>query len=227
MRWLHPERGLVMPAEFIPLAEETGLILPMTDWALEQACRLRAAWHSAGIETVPIAVNVAAPFFMVEEMVEKLLALLRRYAASPDGLILEITESLMMREPEAVVARMNALREHGFRLSLDDFGTGYSSLSYVKNMPLDELKIDRSFISAVHQGGKDHALVASIITLGNMLGMNVVAEGVETQEQAATLSTMGCHLHQGYLYARPIQAERFAEILALNTGAAGVANNAS
>ncbi len=213
VRWQHPKRGLVPPFEFIPLAEETGLILPLTDWMFEQATSQQARWARAGRPVLPISVNVAASSFMAEGLVDDLLALVARHGVAPAALTIEVTESMLMLDVDRAIARLVELREQGFRLSLDDFGTGYSSLSYIKRFPLDELKIDRSFVIDVHRGGKDGALVASIITLARMLDMQVVAEGVETQEQADALRLLGCHLHQGYLYARPVPVLDFDVLL--------------
>ena len=213
VRWQHPKRGLVPPFEFIPLAEETGLILPLTDWMFEQAASQQARWARAGRPVLPISVNVAASSFMADGLVEDLLALVARHGVVPAALTIEVTESMLMHDVDRAIARLVELREQGFRLSLDDFGTGYSSLSYIKRFPLDELKIDRSFVIDVHLGGKDGALVASIITLARMLDIQVVAEGVETQEQADALRLLGCHLHQGYLYARPVPVLEFDVLL--------------
>ena len=213
VRWQHPKRGLVPPLEFIPLAEETGLILPLTDWMFEQAASQQAHWARAGRPVLPISVNVAASSFMAEGLVEDLLALVARHGVAPAALTIEVTESMLMHDVDRAIARLVELREQGFRLSLDDFGTGYSSLSYIKRFPLDELKIDRSFVIDVQLGGKDGALVASIITLARMLDIQVVAEGVETQEQADALRLLGCHLHQGYLYARPVPVLEFDVLL--------------
>ncbi|WP_088280789.1 bifunctional diguanylate cyclase/phosphodiesterase [Ideonella sp. A 288] len=214
VRWQHPERGLVPPVDFIPLAEETGLILPLTDWVLEEACSLLAGWARDGLPLVPVAVNVATPCFMSDDLVDMLSARIARHGLQPGQLMLEVTETLLMSDIDRAVARLEALRARGFRLSLDDFGTGFSSLGYLKRFPIDELKIDRSFVRDVQHGGKDGALVASIITLGRMLDLKVVAEGVETDAQAAALMAQGCQLHQGFLYARPMPAAQFRELLA-------------
>ena len=179
----------------------------------EQAASQQALWARAGRPVLPISVNVAASSFMAEGLVEDLLALVARHGVAPAALTIEVTESMLMHDVDRAIARLVQLREQGFRLSLDDFGTGYSSLSYIKRFPLDELKIDRSFVIDVHLGGKDGALVASIITLARMLDIQVVAEGVETQEQADALRLLGCHLHQGYLYARPVPVLEFDALL--------------
>ncbi|MEK8051473.1 EAL domain-containing protein [Ideonella sp. DXS22W] len=209
VRWQHPERGLVMPGEFIPLAEETGLIAPLTDWVLDAACRAVASWPVA----VPVSVNVASTAFMADGLLEKLDAVVQRHGIAPQRLMVEVTESMLMAGADAAIARLEALRAAGFKLSLDDFGTGFSSLSYVKRFPIDELKIDRAFVQDVDRGGKDMALVASIITLARLLDLQVVAEGVETAAQAEHLGRLGCHIHQGWRYARPLPRDRVLPLL--------------
>jgi diguanylate cyclase (GGDEF)-like protein/PAS domain S-box-containing protein len=213
VRWHHPTQDLVPPGRFIPLAEETGLILPLTDWMLEQVGSMLGRWAREGRAPLPVSVNVAAPSFMADGLVDQLVDLVRKYEFRPDQLILEVTESMLMTDVDRAIARLAALRDRGFKLSLDDFGTGYSSLSCVKRFPIDELKIDRSFVSDVQRGGKDGALVASIVTLGRMLDVQVVAEGVETEAQALALRSLGCAMHQGFLYARPMPVEYFEQCL--------------
>jgi len=213
-RWNHRERGLVPPAEFIPLAEETGLILPLTDWVLEAACRSLREWLDAGLPAISLSVNLAAPSLGNMTLPAKLDALLRRFGLPPGCLTLEMTETMLMRDVNSAIKLLGTLRERGYGLSLDDFGTGYSSLSYLKRFPIDELKIDRAFVTDVERGGRDAALAAAIIALGRELGLRVVAEGVETREQSAFLLRRGCHVQQGYLFARPLPAAAFALLLA-------------
>lgn len=210
VRWLHPERGLVSPTEFIPLAEETGLIHPLTDWVFNAACETLAGWARAGLQTVPVSVNMASPCLRTAGLVDRLGTVVRRHGLKPSMLALEVTESILMDDSDQAASRLHALREMGFKLSLDDFGTGFSSLAYVKRFPIDELKIDRSFVQDLASGGKDLALVASIVTLGRLLGLVVVAEGVETEGQAAALMAQGCSVHQGFLYARPVSGDALA-----------------
>ena len=214
VRWQHPRHGFVLPGEFIPLAEQTGLIGPLTDWVLDAACQAQVAWRAAGLPAWSVSVNMASPLFMAEGLVGRLQALVARHGLKPDALMLEVTESILMSDTEAAIDRLAALRQAGFHLSLDDFGTGFSSLSYVKRFPLDELKVDRAFVRDVQRGGKDVALVASIITLARLLDLQVVAEGVETEEQATILRELGCSLHQGFLYARPMPGDAVAGWLA-------------
>ncbi|WP_162520898.1 putative bifunctional diguanylate cyclase/phosphodiesterase [Pseudaquabacterium pictum] len=214
VRWQHPERGLLLPGEFIPLAEETGQITELTAWVLDEVCALATRCKRAGLREQPIAVNVAASCFMADGLVERLDQLVRSHHMSPQALVLEVTESMLMKDLDRAVERLQELHAHGFKLSLDDFGTGYSSLAYLKRFPIDELKIDRSFVIDVDHGEKESALVEAIVTLAHRLNMQVVAEGVETPSQAAALQRLGCHLHQGYLYARPMPAQAYEALLA-------------
>jgi diguanylate cyclase (GGDEF)-like protein/PAS domain S-box-containing protein len=213
VRWQHSERGIIPPGEFIPLAEETGLILPLTDWVLETACRSLREWSDAGLPIVPLSVNLAAPSLTGVALVGKLDALMRRFDLQPECLMLEVTETMLMRDIESGVVLLETLRARGYGLSLDDFGTGYSSMSYLKRLPLDELKIDRAFVTDAARGGRDGALAAAIIALGREFALQVVAEGVETLEQSSFLLRRGCNLQQGYLFARPMPAEAFARLL--------------
>ncbi|WP_313952129.1 EAL domain-containing protein [Accumulibacter sp.] len=214
VRWQHPQRGLLAPGEFIPLAEECGLIVALGDWVVAAAARHLRQWADAGLATVRVSVNLASPSFLQDDIAEKLAATVQRAGVSPQQLLVELTESLLMVDAERTIARLNKLREQGFALALDDFGTGYSSLSYLKRFPLDELKIDRSFVSDVARGGKDAAIALSIIELGKQFGMRVVAEGIETHEQAAFLLAHGCNIQQGFLFSKPLPQDRFEALLA-------------
>jgi len=213
VRWQHPERGLVPPNEFIALAEETGLIVPLTDWVLESACRSLRAWSDAGLPSLPLSVNLAASSLADTSLTAKLDGLMQRFGLAPESLMLEMTETMLMRNVESGVALLEALRAKGYGLSLDDFGTGYSSLSYLKRFPMDELKIDRSFVTDAPRSHRDGALVAAIIALGRELGLQVVAEGVETPEQSAFLLSRGCNVQQGYLFSRPVPPQAFERLL--------------
>jgi diguanylate cyclase (GGDEF)-like protein len=213
VRWQHPQRGLVPPGEFIPLAEETGLILPMTDWVLEAACRALRSWRDAGLRSVPLSVNLAAPSLSDPTLICKLDALMKRFGLSPESLVLEVTETILMTDVQQGIDRLNALRAKGYGLSLDDFGTGYSSLSYLKRFPIDELKIDRSFVNGAERGGRDGALAAAIITLAREFGLSVVAEGVETPAQALFLIRHGCLVQQGFWFSKPMPDAEFEALL--------------
>ena len=208
LRWQHPERGMVSPAEFIPLAEETGLIVPIGAWVLETACRQLVQWAGQpGMAHLTIAVNVSARQFQQRDFAEQVLSTLRRTGAKPDRLKLEITESLMVANVESVIAKMNALKGSGVTFSLDDFGTGYSSLSYLKRLPLDQLKIDQGFVRDILSDANDASIARMVIALGESMGLSVIAEGVETAAQLDFLSALGCHAYQGYLFSRPLPVE--------------------
>jgi diguanylate cyclase (GGDEF)-like protein/PAS domain S-box-containing protein len=210
LRWNHPRRGIVPPGEFIPLAEETGLILPLGDWALEAACVQIASW--AGREetaALEVAVNISAMQFRQPEFVELVLAVLDRTGAHPEKLNLELTESMLVENIEDVLAKMTELKSHGLRFSLDDFGTGYSSLAYLKRLPLDQLKIDRVFVRDMLVDASSGAIAQTILSLGRAMGLSVVAEGVETEEQRRFLVDLGCHCFQGYLFSHPLPLAEF------------------
>ncbi len=213
IRWQHPRRGLLVPGEFIPLSEETGLILPLGDWVLESACAQIAAW-SERLETAPIslAVNISARQFRQPGFVDKVLAALRRTGANPRNLKLELTESMLVENIEDIIAKMTELKSHGLGFSLDDFGTGYSSLAYLKRLPLDQLKIDSSFVRDITSDVGSRAIAQSVISLGRALGLSVIAECVESEEQRAYLSRLGCHTFQGYLFSRPLPLDEFERL---------------
>jgi diguanylate cyclase (GGDEF)-like protein/PAS domain S-box-containing protein len=214
IRWIHPVRGLVSPAQFIPLAEETGLILPIGLWVLEAACAQLKAWqHDALTRELTLAVNVSARQFRQADFVAQLQAVVRKFAINPKQLKLELTESLLQENIEETIAAMNALNEIGVQFSLDDFGTGYSSLQYLKRLPLDQIKIDQSFVRDIGIDSSDKAVVRAIIALAQSLSVNVIAEGVETEEQRKLLLQKGCTLYQGYFFGRPIPIEQFEALL--------------
>ncbi|MCK9389073.1 MAG: EAL domain-containing protein [Sulfuritalea sp.] len=214
LRWRHPDRGLVPPAEFIPLAEETGLILPLGHWVLETACAQIAAWASgAATAHLTLAVNVSARQFRHSDFVDQVLVALGDSGANPKLLKLELTESLVLDDVEDIIAKMTALKAEGVGFSLDDFGTGYSSLSYLKRLPLDQLKIDRSFVLDVFTDSNDAAIAQTIIALGHAMGLSVIAEGVETEEQRDFLAAQGCDAYQGYFYGCPIPVEAFGQFI--------------
>jgi diguanylate cyclase (GGDEF)-like protein/PAS domain S-box-containing protein len=210
LRWKHPRHGLLAPGEFIPLAEESGLILPLGDWVLEAACAQLASWAvRKEASAIALAVNISARQFRQPNFVERVLAALARTGANPRTLKLELTESMLLDNVDDVIAKMTALKSHGLRLSLDDFGTGYSSLAYLKRLPLDELKIDLSFVRDILADAASGAIAQAILTLGKAMGLRVIAEGVETEEQRDFLIRMGCHSFQGFLYSRPLPLEEF------------------
>ena len=210
VRWQHPERGLVSPAEFIPLAEESGLILQLGHWVLETACRQLASWAaSTKTSELTIAVNVSARQFRQPDFVSQILALLENSGANPQRLKLELTESLLLDDVESIILKMSELKARGVGFSLDDFGTGYSSLSYLKRLPLDQLKIDQSFVRDLLTDPNDAAIAHTIVALAQALGMSVIAEGVETEAQRFFLAGLGCHAYQGYFFGRPVALAEF------------------
>jgi EAL domain-containing protein (putative c-di-GMP-specific phosphodiesterase class I) len=210
IRWQSPSRGLVSPATFIPIAEETGLILPIGQWVLERACEQLARWAlHPPLAAISIAVNVSARQLRQPGFVDEVAAVLQRHGAVAPLLKLEITESLLVEDTEATIATMHSLKALGVGFSLDDFGTGYSSLSYLKRLPLDQLKIDRSFVSDVLNDSSDAAIAQTILALGRCLNLHVLAEGIETPEQHGFLLEHGCHGFQGYLFSRPVPLDEF------------------
>jgi diguanylate cyclase (GGDEF)-like protein/PAS domain S-box-containing protein len=207
LRWPHPQRGFISPAEFIPLAENTGLIRPLGNWIMETACRQLAAW-AARPETahLTLAVNVSAMQLHRKDFVEHVLAQIEHVGANPYRLKLELTESLLINNIEEVIDKMTALKQRGIRFSLDDFGTGYSSLAYLKRLPLDELKIDQGFVRDILIDPNDAAIARMIVVLGASLGLTVIAEGVETELQRKALKRHGCRAYQGYLFSKPLSS---------------------
>jgi EAL domain-containing protein (putative c-di-GMP-specific phosphodiesterase class I) len=206
VRWRHPTRGEVPPGEFIPLAEETGMILPIGHWVLGEACRQVKVWQERWPAPAPltIAVNLSARQLQHPGIVDEVHAALAAAGLDPQSLVLEITETAIMERLDAAITILTELRRLGARLALDDFGTGYSSLSYLQRLPVDILKIDRSFVAGVAKSTEDSALARGILTLGQTLGLETVAEGIETAEQLAVLRELGCRLGQGYYFARPL-----------------------
>ena len=214
VRWPHPQRGMVLPDDFIPLAEETGLILPLGLWVLESACAQLVAWSArADTAHLDLAVNVSIQQIRQPDFVEQVLAVLDHTGADPRRLQLELTESLLMDNVEDTIAKMTALKARGVGFALDDFGTGYSSLSYLKRLPLDKLKIDRSFVMDVLTDPNDAAIARTIVALAQSLGLAVIAEGVETDAHRDFLARHGCHAYQGYLFSRPLALVGFEQFL--------------
>ncbi|WNB76640.1 EAL domain-containing protein [Methylomonas koyamae] len=210
IRWLHPQRGLVPPAEFIPLAEETGLIVPIGNWVVETACAQLKLWEGrAGLDDLQLAVNVSAPQFRQADFVAQVRRTLERYGLNPGRLKLELTESLVLDDIDDTIVKMQQLRESGVRFSMDDFGTGYSSLYYLTKLPFDQLKIDRSFVHNLGVTQNDAVIIQTIIGMAENLGIESLAEGVESEEQLGFLNAHGCNLYQGFLFGRPLPLEQF------------------
>ena len=216
IRWSHPERGLVMPDQFIPVAEETGLIIPLDRWVIEEACRQLTVWHGQGMEGIGVAVNVSSRQFHHGDLAESVQRSLDIHGLDPQCLELEVTEGTLIEDIDLARVNLDRLRDLGVRISIDDFGTGYSSLSYLKRLPIDVLKIDRSFISALPEDPDDAAISEAIVNLGHTLNMEVVAEGVESLAQLEFLSSLQCDLAQGYHIARPLPALELAEFVGVS-----------
>jgi diguanylate cyclase (GGDEF)-like protein len=219
LRWEHPERGLLVPSEFIDVAEETGLIVPIGTWVVEQACRQAQRWHAANLDGEPlfVSVNLSGRQLDTAALSNNVADILERTGLDPGLLGLEITESVVMRDPEASTMALRALKELGVRLAVDDFGTGYSSLAYLRRFPVELLKVDRAFVDglgAESGDAEDRAIVAAVVSLAHTLGMKAIAEGVETAEQLAELRSLGCDMAQGFLVSPPLTAPDFDDLLA-------------
>jgi EAL domain-containing protein (putative c-di-GMP-specific phosphodiesterase class I) len=213
IRWRHPDLGLVPPCRFIPLAEETGLIAPIGEWVINEACRRNKAWQNRGLPPIRISVNVSARQFRDGTLTDVVAQALAASGLAAAWLELELTESLLMDDREGGARTMRELRALGVSLAIDDFGTGYSSLSAVKTFPISRLKIDRSFVEGLPDNADDAAVAGAVIALGRQLGLEVIAEGVETEEQAAALAASGCDEAQGYLFSKPVPVEEFEGLL--------------
>ena len=214
IRWIHPARGLVVPDDFIPLAEETGLIRPIGQWVLETACAQLRTWQENPLACeLILSVNVSAKQLRQADFVEQVKSVLQRHAVNPNRLKLELTESMLLDNNGDIISMMNALNDIGVRFSLDDFGTGYSSLQYLKQLPLDQLKIDRSFVRDLADDYSDRAIVRTIIAMAQSLNLDVIAEGVETEAQLLLLKNKGCSNFQGFLFGMPLPIEQFELML--------------
>jgi len=213
IRWTHPKRGSIPPDLFIPIAEESGLILPIGRWVLREACTQVCAWAKAGLPMVHMAVNISAIEFRDANFLENVFAILQETGMDPNFLELEMTESVLMKGAEATEKTLKVLREHGVRLAIDDFGTGYSSLSYLRKFSIDSLKIDRSFIRQITTNPEETTIVSAMISMGQSLKLRVVAEGVETHEELAFLRGHHCDEAQGYHFSRPVRPQQFAKLL--------------
>jgi EAL domain-containing protein (putative c-di-GMP-specific phosphodiesterase class I) len=211
IRWIHPDSGMIRPDEFIPVAEESGLIIPLGHWVLEEACRQTKAWHLQGLPHLRVAVNLSARQFSKTSLVDDISQILQQTGLPADALELEITESMVVDDSAAAVKVMERLRALGVEISIDDFGTGYSNLQYLKNFPLNSLKIDRSFIRGLTEDREDAAIIKAIILMARGLGLNVVAEGIETQQQLDFLLEHHCPMGQGYLFREPLAADQFID----------------
>ena len=213
IRWIHPDRGLLPPAQFIPIAEDCGLILPIGKWVLREACRQVKEWMDAGLRVVPVSVNVSSLEFRSGDFIGGLVTFLTETRLDPSYLELELAETVLMQRIESTSSVLRALKSIGVRLAVDDFGTGYSSLSYLKKFPIDSLKIDRSFVRDITADTDDATIVSAVITMAKSLKKCVIAEGVETEDQIRFLQAYGCDEAQGFYFSRPIPGEHFAKLL--------------
>lgn len=213
IRWQHKKLGLIPPMEFIPIAEETGLIVPIGEWVIQTACKQVASWQEAGFSGLRMAVNISARQFRDSDIVKVVLDAVIQTNINPRDLEVEITESMLMEDTSVNIAALKELKDNGVHISIDDFGTGYSSLSYLKRFNIDALKIDKSFVRDITTDSDDAAIASAIIALGQSLRLIVVAEGVETEDQLVFLKTQGCHEAQGYLFSRPLTAANFIQLL--------------
>jgi EAL domain-containing protein (putative c-di-GMP-specific phosphodiesterase class I) len=217
LRWNHPTRGAISPAEFIPLAEETGLIVPIGVWVLRKACAQSVAWRRDGLPSIPVAVNLSPRQFADENLLKDIDDALADSGLASEHLEIEITESMVMHNVVKASATLSEIRKRGIRIAIDDFGTGYSSMSLMKKFPIDTIKIDRSFVRDIPHDEEDKAITKAIIGMGKALGLKIVAEGVETVAQERFLKAHGCDEIQGYLFSRPVPPESLAEIFAVWT----------
>ncbi len=213
IRWNHPELGLVPPGDFISIAEENGLIVPMTEWVIGEACRQNRLWQQAGLQQLKVSVNISSQVFKQRNLPELIAKALEKTGLEPGGLEIEITESLMLNNVEATIKVLKQVREMGVEISIDDFGTGYSSFSYLTQLPVNAIKIDRSFVMNLPHKQEDCAIVKAIIATSHSLGLTTVAEGVETEAQSGFLAANGCNEFQGYLFSRPVPAGEFEKLM--------------
>jgi EAL domain-containing protein (putative c-di-GMP-specific phosphodiesterase class I) len=216
IRWNHSELGLVPPDQFISLAEETGVIVPIGEWVLNEACRQTRAWQEAGYGPLHIAVNVSGVQFRQPNLIEVVHNALETSGLDPACLTLEMTESVIMDEAKENIEALHKIKELGLELSIDDFGTGYSCLSYLSRFPLDELKVDRAFVNEIQHEDDDGAIVTAVLAMADSLGLRVVAEGVETEAQLAFLKRRSCAQYQGYLFSRPLPAGELPALLTVS-----------
>ncbi|NDQ55533.1 MAG: EAL domain-containing protein [Acidipila sp.] len=213
LRWTHPVRGPISPAEFIPVAEDSGLILPIGNWVLREACKQARAWLDAGLHLGTMAVNISAMEFRDDDFLDGVFSILKETGLQPQSLELELTESVLMKRTESTESILKALRANGVQLAIDDFGTGYSSLSYLRKFPVDALKIDQSFVRQITTSPDDTTIVTAVVSMGRSLELRVVAEGVETAQELAFLQSLQCDQAQGYYFSRPVLPHKFARLL--------------
>jgi diguanylate cyclase (GGDEF)-like protein len=226
LRWLHPERGVVPPSDFIPTLEDTGLVVPVGDWVLRRACEEVQAWRDSGVGPVPVAVNLSARQFRQPDLDMRIRSIVAGAGIEAGLIELEITESQLMHDPDQAIKVLTNLQAAGIRIAVDDFGTGYSSLAYLTRLPLAALKIDRSFVAHLLTDEAEATIVRTIVDMAKSLGLTVIAEGVETKSQSAFLRGLGCEQAQGYLFGRPMPADDFRRLLARMKGTRRIAHAA-
>jgi len=217
VRWMNPEFGLISPVNFIPLAEDSGLIVSIGAWVLQESCRQAKAWHDLGMTNLKIAVNVSIRQLQESDFIDTVHEAIATSGLAPDSLIIELTENMIMEDAESSVIKLQQLKALGVKLSIDDFGTGYSSLSYLQRFPLDQLKIDRSFVSEITGPGSHAPIVKAVISLAHDLGLTVVAEGIETHHQLAHIRAYRCEEYQGYYCSKPVSADDFLQLIDAQT----------
>jgi EAL domain-containing protein (putative c-di-GMP-specific phosphodiesterase class I) len=213
IRWRHPDRGLIGPPQFVSIAEDCGLIIPIGRWVLHEACRQVRAWQDAGLRSIGLAVNVSSVEFRSDDFLKSVRAILHETGLEPRSLELELTERVLMQHVGFTTPVLHKLRAMGVQLAIDDFGTGYSSLSYLRQLPIDTLKVDQSFVHEISNLAHDATIISAVISLGRSLKQRVIAEGVETAEQVAFLQAHGCDEGQGYYFSRPISGPQLAKLL--------------
>jgi len=213
IRWQHPEIGIVLPGEFIPVAEESGLIIDIGNWVIESACQQLANWSSKKIDPPQISINISPRQFRQNDFVSNIDQTLSRYNVDPNKLLIELTEGILFNDIDDAVSKMHAIRSLGVRFSLDDFGTGYSSLAYLQKLPLDHIKIDQTFVRALDQNPNNAAIVETIINMGHNLNLKVIAEGVESKGELNVLKRMNCGEFQGYYFYKPLPITQFEALL--------------
>jgi diguanylate cyclase (GGDEF)-like protein len=218
IRWQNPDLGLISPAEFIPLAEDTGLIVPIGEWVLRTACAQTKAWHDAGHTSLQVSVNISPRQFEEPNLVDRVAVILAGTGLPPSHLELELTESSVMKNTAGATVKLRQLKERGIKVAIDDFGSGYSSLGYLKHLPINTLKIDQSLVRDIASDTRDAAIIMAVITLAHNLKLEVKAEGVETEEQFRFLRLLGCDELQGYLFSRPLTAQAFEQFLTEDRG---------
>jgi EAL domain-containing protein (putative c-di-GMP-specific phosphodiesterase class I) len=213
IRWQHPTRGLVSPAEFIPVAEEEELIIKMSEWVIKSVMQQQRIWHKSGLAPTAVSINLSGLQFRQPNLASQVKALVYEAGGNPQDIELELTESVLMTDASTTAATLKELKEAGFRLALDDFGTGYSSLAYLQRFPIDTLKIDQAFVKDLKLGKADSPIMRAIIGIGRALKLRIVAEGVETRDQLAFLRMQGCEAYQGYLFSKPVPANQLQHLL--------------